>query len=126
MGKNLTGGIFDFHFQSGEMAQFVSLYSQTAIARALRERKITERIAAPTTRRETEITWEMAIWLYLFRLQKSVNLHSFGKRSSNWVFTVSLGGMSEISDKKNNSHADSDVAHRYFIVGFGTLKLLWS
>ena len=56
MGKNLTGGIFDFHFQSGEMAQFVSLYSQTAIARALRERKITERIAAPTTRRETEIT----------------------------------------------------------------------
>ena len=31
--------------------------------------------------------------------QKSVNLHSFGKRSSNWVFTVSLGGMSKISDK---------------------------
>ena len=39
--------------------------------------------------------------LYLFWLQKSVILHSFGKRSSNWVFTVSLGGMSEISDKKN-------------------------
>ena len=46
---------------------------------------------------------ELRDWLcdpYLFRLQKSVNLYSFGKRSSNWVFTVSLGGMSEISDKK--------------------------
>ena len=34
---------------------------------------------------------------------KECKLHSFGKRSSNWVFTVSssLGGMSEISDKKN-------------------------
>ena len=25
-----------------------------------------------------------------------------------------------------NSHADSDVAHRHFIVGFGTLKLAFS
>ena len=59
---------------------------------------------------------------YLFRLQKSVNLHSFDRQIE--YLPSLLAACRRFLIK--NSHADSDVAHRHFVVGFGTLKLAFS